>query len=93
MNGTTRLGLALVGAVCLASWVVGCGGRGLPEVPEPAGLADMGPAVQEQYQVRRGALDVALASSTSDAQAVGEAYGEMGLWFQVYGLSEGAEVS
>ena len=81
-------------AIGLAALCAGCSGsQQLAAVPEPADLAAMNTAVREQYRNLRQALDRLLAErSTPDAE-LAAAFGELGLWYHVYHLLDGADLA
>ena len=90
MSGKLHL-VEIIGRVAaLVLLTAGCRvAADLLPVPPPAGLETMTVPVQEQYGARRQAVDRLMAGPSAPAQ-LGAAFGELGMWYHAYGLSEGA---
>ncbi|MDA8016370.1 MAG: tetratricopeptide repeat protein [Thermoanaerobaculia bacterium] len=71
----------------LLALAAGCAPSVRP-VPQPADLESADEPVQRQYEVARNAVELAGSRGSS-----AEAYGRLGMWYQAYRLSEGAEIS
>lgn len=86
------------GLALLLVWAVGaCGGgavatvEDLQEVPEPR-LERVEPAVRQQLEQRRAAVDAAVAGKAEMAE-LARAYGELGAAYHLYDLREPAAVA
>lgn len=84
-------GILLVLGLAICGGLVGCGPEAHEPLPEPPGLADFDPAVQEQYRQLTAELE-GLDGRADDAE-LAEAYGRLGMWHQVYRLLDVAEVA
>ena len=63
---------------------------GLIAVPVPVKLESMDRSVRAQYSERRSALSQLLSGQPIKSTKLGEAYGDLGMWYHTYDLLDGA---
>jgi tetratricopeptide (TPR) repeat protein len=66
---------------------------GLLSVPEPVKIPAMDRPVRAQYSERRSALNQLLSGQPLERTKLGEAYGDLGMWYHSYDLLDGARRS
>ncbi|MFN7973834.1 MAG: tetratricopeptide repeat protein [Acidobacteriota bacterium] len=87
-----RLNRALI-AASLAT-LVGAGCRTssrVSPVPDPPGLDTLQPGPRDQYRERRSRLDQ-LVAEHAGGEKLGDAYGALGMWHQVYDFPDAATI-